>query len=120
MSYEKPEQSPTTLFGVQNIIMAGLVQALQLGAEQETQAANLAELANRDVLTGLYNRRAIEGTFDDLVTERPGRRMADVAFPAQESTHHLMFLDLDHFKVINDTYGHPRGDQIMKNFADIL
>jgi diguanylate cyclase (GGDEF)-like protein len=68
------------------------------------------ELAVRDGLTGLYNRRA----FGDLLVQslaredRQGGRLA------------LLLLDLDHFKKLNDTYGHPAGDAALRGTARIL
>jgi diguanylate cyclase (GGDEF)-like protein len=79
---------------------------------REIQAKNrlLEEMALSDALTGLPNRRAI-----------------DVWAPRQLSAaaRHDFFIwavmaDLDHFKNINDTYGHDAGDTVLKTFADIL
>ncbi|AIT80111.1 diguanylate cyclase [Novosphingobium pentaromativorans US6-1] len=65
----------------------------------------LEGLAARDPLTGLYNRRGIEERFDDL-TEEGFATMA--------------LLDLDHFKVINDTMGHATGDAVLQAVAVAL
>jgi len=70
----------------------------------------IKELAVRDGLTGLYNRRA----FSDLLVqaiareERQGGRFA------------LLLLDLDHFKKLNDTFGHPAGDAALRCAAQVL
>lgn len=70
----------------------------------------LAELAATDPLTGVYNRRYLD------------QRVAETfsLFQRQQAPLHLLALDLDHFKTINDRYGHPVGDQVLVNFADIL
>ncbi|MCA8986085.1 MAG: GGDEF domain-containing protein [Planctomycetaceae bacterium] len=66
--------------------------------------------ANQDGLTGLANRR----TFDDRITleihqaKRAGSECS------------LLLLDLDHFKSINDRYGHPGGDEVLRQFAHLL
>jgi diguanylate cyclase (GGDEF)-like protein len=62
------------------------------------------ELAVRDGLTGLYNRRS----FNDLL----GRAIAREE--RQSGRFALMMLDLDHFKKLNDTHGHPAGDEALR------
>ncbi|MGQ0798603.1 MAG: diguanylate cyclase domain-containing protein [Pseudomarimonas sp.] len=67
----------------------------------------LREAAMVDPLTGLPNRRRFSEILDQAIerSERSGRLMA------------LLFLDLDHFKSINDTHGHEAGDQLLIEFA---
>ncbi len=65
------------------------------------------ELVVVDPLTGLNNRRYFEMHLSILV-----KRAIDCARPLS-----LMILDIDHFKGVNDTYGHATGDQILKGFA---
>ncbi|GGB88238.1 hypothetical protein GCM10011494_03170 [Novosphingobium endophyticum] len=62
----------------------------------------LEKLAERDPLTGLYNRRGIEERFDGLV---------------RDGFDTMALLDLDHFKVINDTLGHATGDTVLRAVA---
>jgi diguanylate cyclase (GGDEF)-like protein len=69
-----------------------------------------AELAVRDGLTGLYNRRA----FNELLVQSVARE------ERQKGRFALMILDLDHFKKLNDTYGHPAGDAALRSAADVL
>jgi diguanylate cyclase (GGDEF)-like protein len=69
-----------------------------------------AELAVRDGLTALYNRRA----FNELLAQAIARE------DRQSGRFALMILDLDHFKKLNDTYGHPAGDAALKSAADVL
>jgi diguanylate cyclase (GGDEF)-like protein len=69
-----------------------------------------AELAARDGLTGLYNRRA----FGELLGQSVARE------ERQKGRFALMLLDLDHFKKLNDTYGHPAGDAALRSAADVL
>ena len=68
------------------------------------------ELAVRDGLTGLYNRRAFNELLATAVAreDRQGGRLG------------LLILDLDHFKKLNDTYGHPAGDAALKSAAEVL
>ncbi|MBV8635334.1 MAG: diguanylate cyclase [Burkholderiaceae bacterium] len=68
----------------------------------------LEQQSTRDPLTGLLNRRA----FQDMMRSRaqvPDRRAIDGGLPP----HALVLLDIDHFKLINDTYGHACGDLVL-------
>ncbi|SNB47471.1 diguanylate cyclase (GGDEF) domain-containing protein [Geobacter sp. DSM 9736] len=70
--------------------------------------SKLKELAMRDGLTGLFNRRAFDEMLD--IEARRGELM-----PVS-----LLMIDLDDFKQINDTYGHQAGDQVLARFGKIL
>jgi diguanylate cyclase (GGDEF)-like protein len=72
--------------------------------------ARLEHLAVSDPLTGILNRRAL--------VER-GRRIVDRAREAGTAVSVLLF-DLDHFKSINDRYGHQVGDAVIRRFAEIV
>ncbi len=74
------------------------------------QREQLETLASRDELTGIYNRRTM---LDEL--ER-----AHQAFAREQSICGILLLDLDHFKQVNDNYGHKVGDQILISFAKLL
>jgi two-component system cell cycle response regulator len=68
------------------------------------------ELALVDPLTGLNNRRFLE-THLATMLDQAQRRRAPLA---------LLIFDIDHFKSVNDTYGHDCGDEVLKGFADRL
>ncbi len=70
----------------------------------------LVDLSSRDALTGLANRRAFE-----LALAREVDRVARSGEPAL-----LLMLDIDHFKNVNDTWGHAAGDQVLKAVATAL
>jgi diguanylate cyclase len=70
----------------------------------------LVELSSRDALTGLANRRAFE-----LALAREIDRVARSGEPAL-----LLALDIDHFKRVNDTWGHAAGDQVLRAVASAL
>jgi two-component system cell cycle response regulator len=68
------------------------------------------ELALVDPLTGLNNRRFLENHLATML-DQAQRRRAPLS---------LMIFDIDHFKRVNDTYGHDAGDEVLKGFADRL
>jgi len=76
-------------------------------AEKQGHSDLLRNLAMVDPLTGLYNRRFAE------------QRLAAEVARSERKGHPLTVLtvDLNHFKQINDTYGHPAGDQVLQEFA---
>ena len=80
--------------------------------EEELQIANqhLEELASLDGLTGLANRRGF-----DRQLEREWRRAAERRQPLA-----LMMIDIDHFKLFNDRYGHVRGDACLRAVGETL
>jgi diguanylate cyclase (GGDEF)-like protein len=70
----------------------------------------MQKLATYDDLTGLYNRRALFAKLQEEV-ERARR----IVHPLS-----VVMLDLDHFKQINDTYGHPAGDAVLRGLGSFL
>ncbi|HPI78424.1 MAG TPA: GGDEF domain-containing protein [bacterium] len=70
--------------------------------------SKLYQLAITDTLTGLFNRRYFDNRLEREM-ERARERGTTLA---------LLMLDLDHFKRINDTHGHPAGDQVLRELAD--
>lgn len=74
------------------------------------QARQLKELATRDPLTGAGNRRALE---EELI-------IAIARVQREETGAGLLMLDLDLFKEINDRYGHGEGDEVLKQFAELV
>jgi len=83
--------------------------SLQDALEQSFQQ-QLYEAALRDPLTKVYNRRAL--------TDRLETELSHVARHASELA--LMLLDLDHFKRVNDTFGHLAGDHVLRSFAALV
>ncbi len=78
--------------------------------ELEEKNKELEELAYYDTLTGLPNRRFFY-EHANLLFENAKRYKTPIS---------LLVMDIDHFKKINDTYGHDAGDLVLKNFADIV
>ncbi len=79
-------------------------------AEMEALNRRLEELTVRDPLTGLYNRRYFQDRLTHEVqrARRHGRPLG------------LLIVDIDHFKQINDTYGHQAGDEVLRSIALLL
>ena len=72
--------------------------------------ARLSWQASHDALTGLANRREFESRLEYALDK----------LSQQRGEHSLMFLDLDQFKVVNDTCGHAAGDQLLKQTSSLL
>jgi diguanylate cyclase (GGDEF)-like protein len=83
--------------------------AMQLFENRKLQE-RLSDLAVRDPLTGLFNRRFMEETLE-----------RELAQATREGTPlSLVIMDIDHFKQLNDTYGHPAGDYALKALTRLL
>jgi diguanylate cyclase (GGDEF)-like protein/PAS domain S-box-containing protein len=79
-------------------------------AEIRLLQEQLREQATHDALTHLYNRRYLDETL-----ERELARALREGYPLT-----VAMLDIDHFKQLNDTYGHQAGDEVLKSLAEIL
>ncbi|MCP5471658.1 MAG: EAL domain-containing protein [Sinobacteraceae bacterium] len=90
--------------------IAGAVVLLHDVTELRGFARQLSYQATHDALTGLVNRREFERRLDEAITT--ARR--------GDSTHVLCYLDLDNFKVVNDTSGHLAGDALLRDVARLL
>lgn len=75
--------------------------------QMNKKTQSLQKQATTDALTGMNNRRYFEDALDDYLRE----------FNAAGSTLGLLIMDLDHFKSVNDNYGHDVGDQVLKEVA---
>jgi diguanylate cyclase len=80
----------------------------ELRSNMARVTAELAKLADEDSLTGLANRRAAERA---LRSALEGPNAAPLA---------LLFIDIDHFKVINDRFGHAMGDRVLQEVARLM
>jgi len=75
---------------------------------------SLLDYSERDALTGLFNRKTFDAEF-----ARPGHASgAAEADPTDVPQHWLAVVDIDHFKQLNDSFGHACGDEALKMFAD--
>lgn len=75
----------------------------QLNKLLNVESQELKNLAERDPLTGALNRKGIEHVFTNEIKVMS-----------------LMFIDIDHFKQLNDSYGHAAGDEVLKVFVQLI
>jgi diguanylate cyclase (GGDEF)-like protein len=87
----------------------GCVVTFEDVTEKRLKVQRITHLARHDALTGLANRASFNGRISKLVAE-----------PARHSPLAVLCLDLDRFKVVNDTLGHGIGDDLLRNVADRL
>ncbi len=78
--------------------------------ELEALQVQLREQSIRDPLTGAYNRRFLAEILDKELARAERSR-----YPVS-----LLMLDIDHFKDVNDTYGHPAGDEALKTLVEVI
>ena len=89
--------------------IVGAVVVLHDVSEGRRQAAQLSHQANHDALTGVSNRREFERQLSTLISRSDADRQ-----------HAVMYLDLDQFKIINDTCGHAAGDELICQVSTII
>ena len=77
--------------------------------KMKVELQSVKATAEKDALTGLKNR----GTFDTYVNEVVHEKNGD-------GTHHLLMLDIDHFKRINDSFGHLVGDRVIRYVSALM
>ncbi|KAB0481846.1 GGDEF domain-containing protein [Pseudomonas reinekei] len=91
-------------------VMAIMLIALSMtGTERYRREKQISRLAERDPLTALYNRRALEvrapRLLRDVSSARPGA---------------LLLIDIDNFKPVNDLYGHTAGDRLLVELSEMI
>lgn len=96
--------------GMDTRLLERLAVKVSICLSNVTAHERLKWFAWRDPLTGLLNRRVME-----KVLQREYKRAV-----RYKSHLTLAFLDLDDFKVVNDEYGHDRGDELLRHLADVL
>jgi two-component system cell cycle response regulator len=89
-------------------LMTGIAESLTTALRNALEHGRMKELSLRDSLTGLYNRRVLEEFLD--VEERKRT-------PAPSA---ILIIDIDDFKAINDTFGHPAGDRVLSVFGKLM
>ena len=93
------------------IILASMIaEQIALGISNIKLRETLRNQSLRDALTGLYNRRYLEETLEREIS-RCARKFSPLA---------IWMLDIDHFKLFNDKFGHEAGDMVLQSFANVL
>ncbi|AIR91684.1 EAL domain-containing protein [Pseudomonas cremoricolorata] len=90
--------------------VSGIVLVLHDMTQERQYIANLSWQATHDALTGLANRREFEYRLEQILN----------AQVRHNGRHSLMFLDLDQFKLVNDTSGHAAGDELLRHICAVL
>ena len=105
---QQPNSHVTTTIIITIIVTSTFAFAFALITN--TQREQLLHLATKDPLTGAGNRRALDTKLAELVN----------VYKRTRATSSIILMDLDHFKKVNDVYGHAVGDQILKSITDIV
>jgi diguanylate cyclase (GGDEF)-like protein len=99
------------LSAVSNFVSGQDLRQIELQtSELVKREALLRELSVRDALTGLYNRRYLEETLERELS-RAARKQLPVG---------VIMIDIDHFKIYNDNYGHAAGDAVLHQLGEFL
>ncbi len=95
---------------VENDILIGAVVVFRDITEAREMEKRLSYQATHDALTGLVNRREFERRVTTALQEAH----------VDDTLHGLIFLDLDQFKIVNDTCGHSAGDEMLRQISSVL
>lgn len=95
---------------VKNKIVTGVSLVIHDVTEMRSLTKQLNFQATHDSLTGLVNRREFESRLKKAIAERRH----------QNNVHALIYMDLDQFKIVNDTCGHIAGDELLKQVSQLL
>jgi diguanylate cyclase (GGDEF)-like protein len=106
----RPDISLPLLLAAIGVAISALLGALILIWSRNERMQELEREAGEDALTGLKNRRR----FEEEVRAAMARRRRD------RGTGALLIIDLDHFKEVNDSHGHPAGDRLIGEIAGVL
>lgn len=112
-----PDEALQLTEQAQDLLAARSVQSLHeienlrtTNTELEARSSEFEDASRRDPLTGIFNRRHVD--------ERLREEFAAAITGGWDLA--VIFVDLDHFKSINDTYGHPTGDTVLQGTANLL
>ncbi|MDD3338588.1 MAG: EAL domain-containing protein [Lachnospiraceae bacterium] len=104
----KPYNIDIAIHRVQNVTARNAIQTIDREKKMIKKMRKLAQEVKRDQLTGLYNRMELETQVRDYLEQ------------SQDKGSVFIMLDIDNFKMVNDTFGHGCGDDAIQTVADIL
>jgi len=104
------DQTITPIFDIHNKNLKYFVSTSKDVTERVKMVKDLKKLATIDALTGIYNRYKINQIIDDEIARTK----------RYHETFALIMFDIDHFKEINDTYGHDVGDIVLQELSNII
>jgi diguanylate cyclase (GGDEF)-like protein len=110
LSYSTKETATIEMFNQSLPSIKNYFEAAKAVIESQTLMDKLRDSSLRDGATKLYNRRFMEEFID---------KSADQALRSNIS-YSILMIDIDYFKMVNDTYGHDSGDIVIKSLAEIL
>lgn len=106
---ERPHLALGILLGVLILVlMRSAREANRIMMDNIDLTHSLQYRATHDTLVGLLNREEFEHVFESRMDHQPGVTVC------------ILFIDLDHFKAVNDTLGHEAGDKVLKSIGDII
>ena len=108
------QKSKTENDQIDKIIDSGQDEIAQLSVDLHSLLNQMRSMAEVDPLTGLCNRRAFYGKVKKLTREITELKKTSLGYFS------VVQFDIDKFKSINDTYGHPQGDEVIKAFAHTI
>ncbi|HEX7094731.1 MAG TPA: EAL domain-containing protein [Acidimicrobiales bacterium] len=92
----------------EEIVVANAARLAAIAVQRHQAELRLSHLAHHDKLTGLPNRVLLQARLDEGINHAR----------THNSSIAVMFLDLDNFKIVNDSFGHAAGDQVLVGFAE--
>lgn len=95
------------VFGMSRVILNYEWEKVELAMRQEREQNQLKKEAYKDLLTDLPNRVSLRRSFDDMLANLEG------------NTYHLVMMDIDRFKMVNDQLGHLEGDRVLRELGKI-
>jgi diguanylate cyclase (GGDEF)-like protein len=103
-----PEEINTINMKISSI--ENYLEAAKPVIESKILMEKLLDTSLRDGMTGLYNRRFLENVIDKIMSQ--AKRSKDI--------YHVLMLDIDFFKMVNDTYGHDIGDKVLVGLSKVF